>query len=88
MPVSVPIDPELHRAIDRALAGDWTAAHEIVQAREGDTMADWIHAVVHRHEGDRGNARYWYGRCGRPLPEALAIADELRAIRARLDAPA
>jgi hypothetical protein len=71
-------------AVDLALAGDWPGAHAIVQDHEGDPHADWIHAVVHRLEGDLGNARYWYRSCGRPLREETPPSAELREIRAAL----
>src|SRR4029077_16430611 len=76
-----PLRPRLVEAVDRALAGDWEQAHVIAQEHEGDSIADWIHAVVHRMEGDLGNARYWYGRCGRAPREAVSTQDELRQIR-------
>jgi len=60
-----PARERLLEAVRQALAGDWQAAHGIVQEHEGDPTAAWIHAVVHRMEGDPDNARYWYGRCGR-----------------------
>jgi hypothetical protein len=78
-------DGKLLEAVDLALAGDWKSAHRIAQAREGEASADWIHAVVHRMEGDLGNARYWYGRCGRKLDESVSTEEELREIRARLE---
>lgn len=71
-------------AIEAALASDWTKAHEIVQELN-DPLACWIHAILHKMEGDAGNSRYWYGRtAGRryedyadpkaELAAALAIA--------------
>lgn len=52
----------------RALAlwarGDWDGAHRVVQDLDSPTAA-WIHAFLHRHEGDLSNARYWYRRAGR-----------------------
>ena len=77
-------DPELLRAVARALEGDWPAAHRIAQDREGDALADWIHAVVHRMEGDLANARYWYRRCGRGLREGVSTEAELREIEAEI----
>ena len=74
----------LREAVERALAGDWQAAHLIVQEHEGDERASWIHAVVHRMEGDLANARYWYGRCGRRLREDVSTEAELREIKAAL----
>jgi hypothetical protein len=76
--------PKLRDAVDRALAGDWQAAHLIVQDHEGDASASWIHAVVHRMEGDLDNARYWYRRCGRELREDVSTEAELREIKASL----
>lgn len=51
--------------------GDWGRAHESAQ---GDGTADgaWVHAYLHRKEGDAGNAAYWYGRAGRPPAEGPA----------------
>lgn len=45
--------------------GDWTKAHESAQQDEGPAGA-WVHAYLHRKEGDVSNAGYWYGRAGRP----------------------
>jgi hypothetical protein len=75
---------ELLRAVELALGGDWEAAHRIAQEREDDPVANWIHAVVHRMEGDPANARYWYGRCGRKLRDEVSTEAELREIRAAL----
>jgi hypothetical protein len=74
----------LAEAVRRALAGDWQAAHGIVQEYEDDPVASWIHAVVHRMEGDLGNARYWYRRCRRELREDVTTEAELREIEATL----
>ncbi len=45
--------------------GDWDKAHELAQA-DGGSSGDWVHAYLHRKEGDASNARYWYGRAGKP----------------------
>ncbi len=71
-------------AVERALGGDWQAAHRIVQDHDEDAVAAWIHAVVHRIEGDIGNALYWYRRCGRALREDVSTDAELREIKAVL----
>jgi hypothetical protein len=76
--------PKLLEAVDLALAGDWQGAHLIAQDHEEDELANWIHAVVHRMEGDLGNARYWYRRCGRSFREEVTTEAELRDIRAML----
>jgi hypothetical protein len=44
--------------------GNWDIAHETIQNEPGETCA-WIHAYLHRKEGDLWNARYWYNKCGR-----------------------
>ncbi len=66
------------------LTGDWQSAHLIAQKYEDDDVASWIHAVVHRMEGDLANAGYWYRRVRRPLREDVSTADELREIEALL----
>ena len=75
---------ELARALQLAEAGDWHGAHGIVQRDEEDPVSCWIHAVLHRQEGDLGNARYWYARSRRRLREDLAPQAELAEIRATL----
>ena len=50
-------------AIEAALAADWTRAHEIVQELD-DPLACWVHAILHKMEGDASNSRYWYSRAG------------------------
>ena len=74
----------LLEAVDLALDGNWQAAHRIVQEHDSDEVAAWIHAVVHRMEGDTGNARYWYRRCERELREGVSTDAELREIEAAL----
>ena len=44
--------------------GNWEKAHEIAQDVTGSDGA-WVHAYLHRKEGDEGNAGYWYRRAGR-----------------------
>ena len=54
--------------------GDWQSAHELAQdvhSREGS----WIHAYLHRKEGDIGNADYWYRRAGKNRPDATLDAE-------------
>ena len=46
--------------------GDWNKAHEIVQDQSGVDAA-WVHAYLHRVEGDLGNAGYWYRQAGKPV---------------------
>jgi phosphodiesterase/alkaline phosphatase D-like protein len=73
---------ECLKAVDLALAGEWEEAHIIVQGHEGNATADWIHAVLHRIEGDDANSRYWYRCAGRPAPAQEGDTQaELKAIR-------
>jgi hypothetical protein len=74
----------LAAAVDLALQGEWQGAHLVAQDHEGDELANWLHAVAHRMEGDLANARYWYGRCGRRLREDVPVEAELRELRAAL----
>jgi hypothetical protein len=76
---------DLRRAVELAVAGSWDEAHAIVQRDEADPTAAWIHAVLHKIEGDLGNARYWYRRAGRMEHMDDAAPAELAAIRAALD---
>ena len=46
--------------------GDFDRAHELAQSDEGGP-GDWVHAYLHRKEGDAGNAAYWYRRARRPV---------------------
>ena len=75
---------QLTRAIDLALAGDWDGAHKIVQADEDDRTSCWIHAVLHKIEGDAANSRYWYGQAKRAYEDFADPKAELGAIRAAL----
>ena len=53
--------------------GDWTRAHESAQRDEGPAGA-WVHAYLHRKEGDIPNAGYWYTRAGKsPAKSSLAM---------------
>lgn len=45
--------------------GDWNKAHAIVQEREDEKSSEWVHAHLHRVEGDLSNAGYWYRRAGK-----------------------
>ncbi len=62
--------------------GDWAKAHACAQDDPSPAGA-WVHAYLHRKEGDLGNAGYWYMRAGRSLPKATlereweAIATDL-----------
>jgi hypothetical protein len=60
-------------ALWHAARGEWDKAHALVQAEE-TTAAAWVHAYLHRVEGDEGNAGYWYARAGKP--RAKGTTDE------------
>lgn len=51
----------LMEACNLALKGEWDASHRIAQDY-GDPIANWIHAVLHKIEGDVWNSNYWYAR--------------------------
>ncbi|MEO5716682.1 MAG: hypothetical protein ABIT37_24600 [Luteolibacter sp.] len=72
------------RALWFARAGKWDAAHDLCQEIPGAAGA-WIHAYLHREEGDLSNAAYWYSRAGKPVPPpSLSLGDEWLAIAAVL----
>ena len=62
--------------------GDWARAHACAQADEG-AAGSWVHAYLHRREGDTANARYWYARAGQPPPPANVTLDAEREAIAR-----
>jgi hypothetical protein len=57
---------------------DWKQAHECVQADDG-TAGAWVHAYLHRREGDLANAGYWYRRAGQ-VAATNSLEDEWTAI--------
>jgi hypothetical protein len=81
---TVPDVAPLLRALWHDARGDWDAAHRVAQDIE-DADAAWVHAYLHRKEGDAGNAAYWYRRAGQPIAtdslddEWTRIARELLA---------
>jgi len=75
---------DLLKAIDLAIQDEWEAAHLIVQLYEDDSAASWIHAVLHKIEGDLGNSRYWYRRANKLERVNDAPRSELIAIRAEI----
>ena len=71
-------------ALWHAARGEWDAAHGIAQQREGEPHYDWVHAHLHRVEGDLGNAAYWYRRAGRPMPQGDLAAERGAIVMALL----
>jgi hypothetical protein len=65
-------------------AGKWDAAHDIAETLK-TTTGSWVHAFLHREEGDRANAGYWYRKAGMTIPsEGVAIAEEWSLIAREL----
>ena len=62
--------------------GDWARAHEIVQSVSSKASAR-VHAYLHRKEGDRDNADYWYQHAGTQMPK-VSLDEEWEALVARL----
>jgi hypothetical protein len=62
--------------------GEWDRAHELAQSA-GGREGDWVHAYLHRKEGDEMNAGYWYSRARRPVAKQTP-ADEWEAIAREL----
>jgi hypothetical protein len=62
---SAPDVAPLLRALWHDARGDWQTAHAIAQDIDDENGA-WVHAYLHRKEGDRSNARYWYRRAHKP----------------------
>ena len=54
--------------------GDWHQAHHLAQSA-GDEAGAWVHAYLHRKEGDPSNAAYWYSRAGQ-TPSQLPLETE------------
>jgi len=57
--------------------GDWALAHTLAQEDEG-AAGSWVHAYLHRKEGDLANARYWYAKAGRTPPAKSVTLDAER----------
>lgn len=75
---------KLLKAVELALADQWDAAHNLVQQYEDNATAAWIHAVLHKIEGDLSNARYWYRRADRMDHATDESRTELAFIRTEL----
>ena len=65
--------PPTLQALWHDAKGDWDGAHQIAQDIDTSEGA-WVHAYLHRKEGDLSNASYWYRRAGRP--ESLDDLDQ------------
>lgn len=75
---------ELLKAIQLAESNDWDGAHRIVQEYD-HPIACWIHAVLHKIEGDKSNSRYWYARCTANYEDFDSAAIELTHLHKRVN---
>jgi len=67
---------DTQRCLWLAGAGKWDQSHDIVESLP-EPGASWIHAMLHREEGDLGNAGYWYHRADKPMPpKGIGIKEE------------
>ncbi len=72
-------------AVQAALEGEWNKSHNIAQ-NYSDTTANWIHAVLHKIEGDVWNSKYWYARtAGKNYEDFSDATAELNAIQNHLN---
>ncbi len=62
---------------------DWDKAHTLAQTDEADPRCAWVHAYLHRKEGDLSNAAYWYRRSGHPVATG-SLTHERQSIAASL----
>lgn len=79
------LDPPL-QALWHQAKGDWKAAHRLAQASHGREGA-WVHAYLHRVEGDPSNAAYWYRRADRPVSTSTTQEEWAAIVRALLSGP-
>jgi hypothetical protein len=75
--------PPAVRALWHDARGDWHAAHAVAQDIDDRTGA-WVHAYLHRKEGDQGNAAYWYRRANQPVATDPLTAEWERIVTALL----
>jgi hypothetical protein len=75
--------PSLLRALWHDAKGDWNAAHHVAQDVESSD-GSWVHAYLHRKEGDAGNAAYWYRRAGQPIAHDSLNEEWTRIVKALL----
>lgn len=75
---------DLLLAVQAALMGEWDSSHKIAQ-EFSDPTANWIHAVLHKIEGDEWNSKYWYAKtAGKKFDDFSDVTKELKAIQASL----
>ena len=59
-------------------SGNWDKAHDLIQ-HDNSSDAAWIHAYLHRKEGDDWNARYWNDQAGKSFPN-MGIEEEFEVL--------
>ncbi len=69
----------LIKAILRANKGYWDEAHTTVQQID-DPLSYWLHANLHREEGDLDNARYWYHRAAREFTDDDILSERQKIL--------
>ena len=77
----IPADDAIVKAVRHLEAGEWEAAHLLVQ-KDASEHACWAHGIVHLIEGDLDTAKYWYRRAHRLLPHGNTVAAEIAALKA------
>jgi len=76
--------PSIVKAVRHLEQGQWKAAHLLVQD-DASTLGCWAHGIVHLIEGDMDNAKYWYRRAHRTLPEGNTANAEIAALKASVE---
>jgi len=62
---------------------DWEGSHDIAQEMHND-LGSWIHAYLHRKEGDEFNASYWYRRAGKSFPKVSLEKEHIEIVESIL----
>lgn len=76
------MNEEIQKVLELDKNGDWVGAHEIVQ-QLSSKEANWVHAYLHRKEGDIWNADYWYRRANKVRPD-ISLEEEWKQIYSNL----
>ena len=66
---------KIPQANESTKKGNWEKSHDLAQEVENED-GSWIHAYLHRVEGDLGNAAYWYRRAQKPIKQRESLEDE------------
>lgn len=74
----------LHQVLAQLRAGQWRAAHDLVQQAPASPLSAWLHGLLHIQEGDLEDAEYWYGLAGRHFRSRGTLDEELAQFEAQL----